>query len=55
MDKKDTTAETCPEFCGEYGHNTDSIKAKSTWEQALEQFSKLQRIFTEEEAESFPS
>lgn len=43
------------EFCNEFGYDTDSIKAKDTWERCLKQSSKLQRIFEEDEINFLPS
>jgi len=49
----------CPivfsEFCDIFGYDTDSMKAKKTWEACLEQSSKLQRLFSEVEIQNFPS
>ena len=43
------------EFCGEFGHDTDSIKAEDTWKRCLKQSSKLHRIFKEDEINFLPS
>lgn len=43
------------DFCGEFGYSDDSIKAKETWEGCLEQYSKLHRIFTQEDIDLLPS
>ena len=49
----------CPidfdEFCADFGYDSDSIKAKSTWELCLKQSSKLQKVFNEEEVQFLPS
>lgn len=48
----------CPksfaEFCGEYGYDTDSIKALNTHRNCLEQSAMLEGMFTEEEIQYFP-
>ena len=43
------------EFCGEFGYDTDSIKAEDTWKRCLKQSSKLHRIFKEDEINFLPS
>jgi hypothetical protein len=42
------------DFCSEFGYD-DSIKAKNIWKRCLEQSSKLQKIFTDDEIECLPS
>jgi hypothetical protein len=46
---------TFKEFAEEFGYDGDSIKAKTLWEKCLEQSDKLQRIFTETEANYLPA
>lgn len=46
---------TFKEFAEEFGYDGDSIKAKTLWERCLEQSDKLQRIFTETEANYLPA
>ena len=46
---------TFKEFAEEFGHDSDSIKAKALWERCLEQSDKLQRIFTETEINYLPA
>jgi len=46
---------TFKEFAEEFGYDGDSIKAKALWERCLEQSDKLQRIFTETEANYLPA
>ena len=46
---------TFKEFAEEFGYDGDSIKAKALWGKCLEQSDKLQRIFTETEANYLPA
>lgn len=39
------------EFCGNFGYNTDSIKAKETFEECRNQELNLRKLFTHEELE----
>ena len=49
----------CPEdfkeFCGEYGYDKDSIKAKDVFKKLKRMSQKLHSIFTEEEMEWLPN
>lgn len=49
----------CPElfedFCSDYGYDSDSIKAKNIFDTARPHAIKINRFFTSEELESFPS
>ena len=46
---------TFKNFADEFGYDSDSIKAKALWERCLEQSDKLQRIFSETEANYLPA
>ena len=46
---------TFKDFADEFGYNSDSIKTKALWERCLEQSDKLQRIFSETEANYLPA
>jgi hypothetical protein len=39
------------DFCGEYGYDNDSIKARDTWQAVGEEFSKVERFFSAKELE----
>ena len=43
------------DFCGEFGYDTDSIKAEKTWKACLEQSEKLKWIFNDDEIDCLPS
>ena len=43
------------DFCSEYGYDEDSRKAEKTHRLCLEQSAKLEKIFSEEEAQVLPS
>lgn len=47
--------ETFEEFCCEYGYDTDSIKAETTFRECREQAHKIRRAFTMDQLENFPS
>lgn len=47
--------ETFEDFCCEYGYDTDSIKAESTFRECREQARKIRRAFTMDQLGNFPS